>query len=293
MPAGRRSRSSRGRTCAQWNGNGSFNYRSDAMNARNAFANSEDTRAEPQLQPRRARSDRQGQDVDSLRPRRPPRLPGRHHRRHRRVRQSPGRLRAPSVRVHQRHRRSRARAEQQPDAASRVPSRRKYDVENSGVGGFNLPERAFNTHSNNNQLRVAGAGHRRQEHAARGAAAGLYAGERCRRRSRRRRRSSCSTPSRRAAPASRAVARSRTFELAENLDFNIGRKQQMRVGYICSRADATRTSTRETPLGRSPTRRIEAFNENRPDHVYPAPRPGEHLVLAVQRWASTGRTTSG
>ena len=67
----------------EWNGNGSFNYRGDAMNARNAFSSDGDTRAESQLQPRRARADRQREDIDSPRPRRTTRLPGRHHRRDR------------------------------------------------------------------------------------------------------------------------------------------------------------------------------------------------------------------
>jgi hypothetical protein len=67
----------------EWNGNGSFNYRGDAMNAPQRVCGREDARAEPQLQPRCTRPDRQRKDLGSPRPRRTTRLPGRHHRRDR------------------------------------------------------------------------------------------------------------------------------------------------------------------------------------------------------------------
>ena len=101
----------------------------------------------------------------------------------------------------------------------------------------------------------------------------------------RRRRSSCSTPSRRAAPASRAVARTGRFELAENLDFNVGRKQQMRVGYPArgrTLQELRRDKRRGTLhlLGS-----IEAFNDEPAD---------ARSRSALARWTPRSRsTTSG
>jgi hypothetical protein len=104
-------------------------------------------------------------------------------------------------------------------------------TENSGVGGFNLPERAYSSSGSNNQLRVQAQGivGKSMLHEVR---LQLYA-------------QNNSQSSVSSAPTITVLdtftkggagvlshSSNRTFELAENLDFNIGRKQQMRVGFL-------------------------------------------------------------
>jgi hypothetical protein len=107
-------------------------------------------------------------------------------------------------------------------------------TENAGVGGFNLPERAYNINSSNNQVRaqVQGIVGKNMLHEVR-----LQVNTQ-------------DNSQKSLSPARTIVVQdaftsggagvtslgsSDSFELAQNLDFNIGRKQQMRVGYILER----------------------------------------------------------
>jgi hypothetical protein len=214
----------------EWNGNGSFNYRSDSMNARNAFAN-----AKTPEQNRNFNLGARGPIVkgktsirfglDGRRDYQADTIVA--------VDEVGNRLgdyvRRPSESTNATVGLEHALTNNQ---TLRLEFRHGENaVENNGVGGFNLAERAFNSDGSNNQLRAQAQGivGKSLLHEIR---LQLYSQENSR---------SSLSP----APAIIVLdafstggagvsshGSSRTFELAENLDFNIGRKQQMRVGYL-------------------------------------------------------------
>jgi hypothetical protein len=254
----------------EWNGNGSFNYRSDSMNARNAFANAktpEQNRTfnlgargpivKGKTSIRFGLDGRRDYQADTIVA----------------IDELGNRLgdyvRRPSESTN-------ATVGLEHALTSNQTLRFEYRhgetaVENSGVGGFNLAERAFNTNSSNNQLRAQAQGiiGKNMLHEVR---LQVYAQE-------------SSRASLSSAPAiivldafSRGGAgvasdgSSRTFELAENLDFNIGRKQQMRVGFLLEGGryknfDATNAagtftfSSREAYLAGTPTTFTQRIGE--------------------------------
>ena len=190
----------------------------------------------------------------------------------------------------QRHRWSRARVEQEPDAASRISSRRKLHREQwrrrvqSARARIQYPRI-------NNQVRAQVQGIVGKTRCTR-CDCSFIAGEPCSRRSRRRQPIIVLDTFTKGGAGCRAMAPNRTFELAENLDFNIGRKQQMRVGYIARgrTLQELRRAKRRWYLHLLVARGLQREPAH---HIYPAPWPGGHLVRTITRWASTGRTTSG
>jgi hypothetical protein len=213
-----------------WNGNGSFNYRGDAMNARNAFATVKT--------PEQNRNFNFGARGPIVKGKTSIRL-GLDGRRDYQadtivaIDENGNRLgdyvRRPSESTNATIGFEHALNNNQ---TLRFEYRRgENQVENNGVGGFNLPERAFNTHSDNNQLRVQAQGivGKSMLHEVR---LQFYTQESVQT-------SFSQAPTivildTRTTGGAGVSSRgsNRTFELAENLDFNIGRKQQMRVGYI-------------------------------------------------------------
>jgi hypothetical protein len=214
----------------EWNGNGSFNYRSDSMNARNAFADAKT--------PEQNRNFNLGARGPIVKGKTSIRL-GLDGRRDVQadtivaLDETGQRLgdyvRRPSESTNATIGFEHALTNNQ---TLRVEYRHgENTTENSGVGGFNLAERAFNTNSNNNQLRVQAQGilGKNMLHEVR---LQLYTQSNAQT-------SLSSAPTivvldtftkGGAGVASRGSQR--TFELAENLDFNVGRKQQMRVGFL-------------------------------------------------------------
>jgi len=214
----------------EWRGNGSFNYRSDSMNARNAFA-----KAKTPEQNRNFNLGARGplvKDKTSIRFG----LDGRRDYQADTivaVDEFGNRLgdyvRRPSESTNATIGIEHALTDNQ---TLRLEYRHGQSaVENNGVGGFNLPERAFNTNASNDQVRaqLQGLVGRNMLHEVR---LQLYAQENSRT-------SLSSEPaiivldafSRGGAGVS-SQGSSRTFELAQNLDFNVGRRQQMRIGYL-------------------------------------------------------------
>jgi hypothetical protein len=214
----------------EWNGNGSFNYRSDSMNARNAFAN-----AKTPEQNRNFNLSARGPIVkgktsirfglDGRRDYQADTIVA--------IDEFGNRLgdyvRRPSDSTNATVGLEHALTNNQ---TLRLEYRRGQSAtENSGVGGFNLPERAFSSSSNNNQLRaqMQGIVGKNMLHEVR---LQVYSQESDQA-------SVSSAPtiivldafSKGGAGVSRDGS-SRVFELADNLDFNIGRKQQMRVGFL-------------------------------------------------------------
>src|SRR5262245_38234898 len=140
-----------------WSGNGSFNYRGDAMNARNAFADSKTPEQNrnfnlgargPIVKGKTSirfgldgRRDFQADTIVALD------INGN---------RLGDYVRRPSESTNVTIGFEHALTNNQ---TLRLEYRRgENTVENNGVGGFNLPEHAFNTHSNNNQLRVQAQG---------------------------------------------------------------------------------------------------------------------------------------
>src|SRR5215510_12007626 len=232
-----------------WNGNGSFNYRGDAMNARNAFAT--------EKTPEQNRNFNLGARGPIVKGKTSIRL-GLDGRRDYQadtivaVDENGNRIgdyvRRPSESTNATIGLEHALTNNQ---TLRVEYRRgENQVENNGVGGFNLPERAFNTHSDNNQLRVQAQGivGKNMLHEVR---LQFYTQENAQT-------SLSQAPTivvldtfTKGGAGVSSRGSNRTFELAENLDFNIGRKQQMRVGYIVEGGRYTNST-------------LDAFNESRP-----------------------------
>jgi carboxypeptidase family protein len=244
-----------------WNGNGSFNYRGDAMNARNAFATvktPEQNRnfnlgargpiVKGKTSIRFGLDGRRDYQADTIVA----------------IDENGNRLgdyvRRPSESTNATIGFEHALNNNQ---TLRLEYRRgENTVENNGVGGFNLPERAFNTHSNNNQLRVQAQGivGKNMLHEVR---LQFYTQESAQT-------SLSQAPTivvldtfTKGGAGVSSRGSNRTFELAENLDFNIGRKQQMRVGYIVEGGRYKNFDARNA-AGTYTYSSLEAFNENRP-----------------------------
>jgi hypothetical protein len=214
----------------EWNGNGSFNYRGDAMNARNAFAN--------EKTPEQNRNFNLGARGPIIKGKTSIRL-GLDGRRDYQadtivaIDANGNRLgdyvRRPSESTN-------ATIGMEHALNNNQTLRLEYRhgenaTENAGVGGFNLPERAYNINSSNNQIRaqLQGIVGRNMLHEIR-----LQVNTQ-------------DNSQKSLSPARTIIVQdaftsggagvtslgsSNSFELAQNLDFNIGRKQQMRVGYI-------------------------------------------------------------
>jgi hypothetical protein len=245
----------------EWNGNGSFNYRSDSMNARNAFAN-----AKTPEQNRNFNLGARGPIIagktsvrfglDGRRDYQADTIVA--------IDQDGNRLgdyvRRPSESTN-------VTAGLEHALTNNQTLRLEYrhgenKTENSGVGGFNLPERAFNSSGSTNQIRAQAQGivGKSMLHEVR---LQVY--------SQRNSQNSLSDApaiivldafsSGGAGVASRGS--SRTFELAENLDFNVGRKQQMRVGFLLEGGRYENFDARNA-AGTYTYATIEAFNANQP-----------------------------
>ncbi len=214
----------------EWSGNGSFNYRGDAMNARNAFADAKT--------PEQNRNFNLGARGPIVKGKTSIRL-GLDGRRDNQA-DTIVALDDNGVRLGDYVRRpaesTNATIGFEHALTNNQTLRFEYRhgenaTENSGVGGFNLPERAYNTESSNDQFRVQAQGivgknmlHevRLQVYSQDNAQTSLSAERTI---------VVLDTFTKGGAGVS-SRGSNRTFELAQNLDFNIGRKQQMRVGYL-------------------------------------------------------------
>jgi hypothetical protein len=214
----------------EWNGNGSFNYRSDSMNARNAFAN-----AKTPEQNRNFNLGARGPivkgktsirfNLDGRRDFQADTIVA--------IDEFGNRLgdyvRRPSESTNATVGFEHALTTNQ---TLRLEFRHGENAtENSGVGGFNLPERAFNTASRNNQLRAQAQGivGKNMLHEVRLQVYSQSSNQT----------SLSSAPTiivqdafSRGGAGVKSNGSNRTFEFADNLDFNVGRKQQMRVGLL-------------------------------------------------------------
>ena len=218
-----------------WSGNGSFNYRSDAMNARNAFATAKTPEGNRNFNlgtrgPIVAGRTSIRLNVDGRRDFQADTIVA--------IDESGQRLgdyvRRPSestnITIGVEHGLTK-------DQTVRLEFRTSDSATtNAGVGGFNLPERAYNTEGNTEQLRAQIQGvlkktmlHevRLQVHSQESAQTSLS-----------------STPTivvldafTRGGAGIANHGSSRTFELSQNLDVTVGRKQQMRVGYLLEGGD--------------------------------------------------------
>ena len=83
---------------------------------------------------------------------------------------------------------------------------------------------------------------------------------------------------------------SRGFELADNLDFNVGRKHQMRVGLLLE-GDEFSNFDAQNNAGTFTFSDTVAVRRGTADVVHAAQRRGEHEVQSATSSASTGRTT--
>ncbi len=263
----------------EWSGNGSFNYRSDSMNARNAFANAKT--------PEQNRNFNLGARGPIVKGKTSVRfgLDGRRdyqadtivaideygNRLGDYVRRPSDSTNATVGIEHALNNNQTLRFEYRRGESS---------TENSGVGGFNLAERAFNINSSNNQLRAQAQGiiGKGMLHEVR---LQVYAQESART-------SFSSAPAiivldafSRGGAGVASNGSSRTFELAENLDFNIGRKQQMRVGFLLE-AGRYRNFDAANAAGTFTFSSIDAFLAGMPTTYHATPRPGEYRVLAIQ-----------
>ena len=214
----------------EWNGNGSFNYRGDRMNARNAFSINETPEENrnfnlgargPIVKGKTSirlgldgRRDYQADTIVAL--------------------DQNGNQLGVSVRRPSESTNVTAGVEHAltNNQTLRLEYRRgESATENAGVGGFNLPERAYNTASSNSQVRVQAQG-----------IVGKSMLHEVRLQMYRQKNSQLSESSAPAIIVLDAFSKGgagvssrgsqRTYELADNLDFNVGRKQQMRVGFI-------------------------------------------------------------
>ncbi|HEY7192001.1 MAG TPA: TonB-dependent receptor [Vicinamibacterales bacterium] len=214
----------------EWSGNGSFNYRSDAMNARNAFATAKT--------PEENRNFNFGARGPIIKGKTSVRLnvDGRRD------------FQADTIVAIDEHGNRLGDYVRRPsestnftggvehaltkDQTLRVEfSARDNATTNAGVGGFNLPERAYNNSGNTQQLRaqVQGVLRKTMLHELR---VQVNTQENAQA-------SYSSAPTiivldafTRGGAGVASDGSSRTFEVAENLDVNVGRKQQMRVGYL-------------------------------------------------------------
>jgi hypothetical protein len=214
----------------QWNGNGSFNYRSDSMNARNAFANAKT--------PEQNRNFNLGARGPIVKGKTSIRfgLDGRRD------------FQADTIVAIDEYGNRLGDYVRRPSESTNATVGLEHAltgnqtlrlefrhgetaVENSGVGGFNLAERAFNTDSRSNQLRaqLQGIVGKNMLHEIR---LQVYTQQNSQT-------SLSSAPTivvldafTRGGAGVASDGSRRTFELAQNLDFNVGRKQQMRVGYL-------------------------------------------------------------
>jgi hypothetical protein len=214
----------------EWSGNGSFNYRSDAMNARNAFATAKT--------PEENRNFNFGARGPIIKGKTSVRLnvDGRRD------------FQADTIVAIDEHGNKLGDYVRRPsestnftggvehaltkDQTLRVEfSARDNATTNAGVGGFNLPERAYNNSGNTQQLRaqVQGVLRKTMLHELR---VQVNTQENAQA-------SYSSAPTiivldafTRGGAGVASDGSSRTFEVAENLDVNVGRKQQMRVGYL-------------------------------------------------------------
>ena len=248
---------------SEWNGNASLNYRGDEMNARNAFATTETPEQNRQFNMGLRGPLVKGKTSIRLERRRPPRSAVRHDRRARRERQPPGRRRVPSVGTDQRHGRYRARADQGPDAAPRVPSRRQLHRQPWRRRLQSARARVRPQRAAINQVRAQVQGLLGKTTLQRGAAAVHAAEQRGGVAVERARRSIVLDAFSDGGAGVWNNRSSRGFELADNLDFNVGRKQQMRVGILLE-GGATATSTRRTTRGTFTFSDLEAFDAGRP-----------------------------
>jgi hypothetical protein len=245
----------------EWNGNGSFNYRGDQMNARNAFAN--------EKTPEQNRNFNLGARGPIVKGKTSVRF-GLDGRRDFQadtivaIDENGNRLgdyvRRPSESTN-------ATVGIEHALTNNQTLRLEYrhgenKVENNGVGGFNLPERAYNTDSSNNQLRAQAQGivGKNMLHEVR---LQLYSQQNAQS-------SLSSAPTiivldafSRGGAGVASNGSSRTFELADNLDFNIGRKQQMRVGFLLEGGRFQNFDARNA-AGTFTYATIEAFNADRP-----------------------------
>jgi len=214
----------------EWSGNGSFNYRSDAMNARNAFATAKT--------PEENRNFNFGARGPIVKGKTSVRLnvDGRRD------------FQADTIVAIDEHGNRLGDYVRRPSESTNFTggiehaltkdqtlrlefSARENATTNAGVGGFNLPERAYNNAGNTQQVRVQVQGVLKKTmlHEVRLQVNTQESAQT----------SSSSGPTivvldafTRGGAGVASDGSSRTFELAENLDVNIGRKQQMRVGYL-------------------------------------------------------------
>ena len=245
----------------EWSGNGSFNYRSDSMNARNAFATAktpEENRnfnfgARGPIVPGKTsirlgldgRRDFQADTIVALD-------------------QNGNRLgeyvRRPSETTNFTAGIEHALTKNQ---TMRIEFQaRENATKNAGVGGFNLPERAYNNDGNTQQVRAQLQGIVRKT---------MLHEVRLQVNSQESAQTSLSTAPTivvqdaftRGGAGVASNGSSRTMELAENLDFNIGRKQQMRVGYLLEGGQYKNFDARNA-AGTYTFSSIEAFQANTP-----------------------------
>jgi len=213
-----------------WSGNGSFNYRSDAMNARNAFATAKT--------PEENRNFNFGARGPIIKGKTSVRLnvDGRRD------------FQADTIVAIDEHGNKLGDYVRRPSESTNFTggvehaltkdqslrlefSARENATTNAGVGGFNLPERAYDNSGNTQQLRaqVQGVFRKTMLHELR---VQVNTQENAQT-------SYSSAPTiivldafTRGGAGVASDGSSRTFELAENLDVNVGKKQQMRVGYL-------------------------------------------------------------
>ena len=245
----------------EWNGNGSFNYRGDAMNARNAFAD--------EKTPEQNRNFNLGARGPIVKGKTSVRL-GLDGRRD---------YQADTIVAIDENGVPINDAVRRPSESTNVTAGIEHaltnnqtlrlefrhgesSTENAGVGGFNLPQRAYDTANRNNQLRVQAQGivgknmlHeiRLQVYTQRSTQVSLS-----------------NAPSIIVLDAFSdggaglaSSGSSRTFELADNLDFNVGRKQQMRVGFLLEGGRYQNFDARNA-AGTFTYATIDAFNLDNP-----------------------------
>ena len=84
---------------------------------------------------------------------------------------------------------------------------------------------------------------------------------------------------------------SRTLEVADNVDFNIGRAHAMRVGLLFEGGSYDNFDARNA-AGTFTFSNLESYRAGQPLQFTQRHRPGGHRVLSSISWGSTGRTTS-
>jgi Carboxypeptidase regulatory-like domain len=214
----------------QWNGNASLNYRGDEMNARNAFATAETPEQNRQFNMGLRGPLVKGKtslrlNVDGRRDQQSDTITAVDQEANRRGDVVFRPSEQTNVTVGIEH-------ALMKDQTLRVEYRRGYSsTENLGVGGFNLPERGYNRSGGNHQVRAQLQG-----------LIGKTTLNEIRLQFNQQDNESTSLTDLPAVIVLDAFSRggagvwntsfSRGFELADNLDFNVGRKHQMRVGFL-------------------------------------------------------------